>query len=62
VTYIHLNASITRSIAGCLRFFTLIQYFDRSAWPSNLGKASGHGQSGYVGTSGLFVIKLVWFV
>ena len=24
-----LNASITRSIAGCVRFFNLIQYFDR---------------------------------
>jgi hypothetical protein len=24
----HPNPSITRSIAGCLRFFTLIQYFD----------------------------------
>jgi hypothetical protein len=25
----YLNASITRSIAGCLRFFTLIQSLDR---------------------------------
>jgi hypothetical protein len=41
ILLVNVSESITRSIAGCFRFFTLIQCFDRPLGTDARGRVSG---------------------